>query len=111
MHEGLDLSVVAALAAVLLCWSLVSLRLERWNLTGPICFVAIGMVIANGPLKVIHPQIGSEGVRQVAEFALAVVRFDATRRSRAGSSGWDFHSPSCSAHSPPTCSSPELHGG
>ena len=75
MHEGLDLSVVAAVAASLVCWGLVSVRLERWNLTAPICFVAVGLALANEPLAVIHPSIGSEGVRQLAEFALAVVLF------------------------------------
>ena len=54
---------------------MVSGRLERWNLTGPICFVVVGMALANWPLHVIEPRIGSEGVRQVAEIALAVVLF------------------------------------
>ena len=75
MHEGLNNGVAALAGVTLVCWSLFASRFEKWNLTGPICFVAVGMLLANGPLALIDLGITSEGLRQLAEFALAVVLF------------------------------------
>ena len=75
MHEGLNNGVAALAGVTLVFWSLFAARFEKWNLTGPICFVAVGMLLANGPLAIIDLGISSEGLRQLAEFALAVVLF------------------------------------
>lgn len=80
MEHGLNLAVVAAVAASMLLWSLVSSRFERWNVTAPMVFVAVGLIAANRPLHLVHVRLGSEGLREIAEIALAVVLFgDAAR--------------------------------
>ena len=72
MSEASGIEVVAAGFATLACWSLVSDRLGRWNITAPIVFVAAGLVLANPPISAIHVSLSSQGVREVAEIALAV---------------------------------------
>ena len=52
--EGLNLTVVAVMGATLFVYSLVSDRLERWNITAPIVFVAVGYLVANGPTQFVH---------------------------------------------------------
>ena len=42
MEHGLNLAVVVAIASGLVLWSVVAERLERWNVTAPIVFVADG---------------------------------------------------------------------
>ncbi len=75
MEHGLNFAVVATTAGCLLLWSLVSTRLERWNITAPIAFVAIGLLTANGPTGFLHIGIGSTGLKVLAEITLAVVLF------------------------------------
>lgn len=72
MHEQ-TLTVVITIAASLALWSLVSSRLERWNISAPIVFVAVGMAATQ--TGVIDLSIGSTAVRQIAELTLAVVLF------------------------------------
>jgi NhaP-type Na+/H+ or K+/H+ antiporter len=73
-------AVVAVIAGCLVIWGLVSARLERWDLTGPIAFLLVGLVFTNGPLAVVHLHLTSSAIRSVAEFTLALVLFaDASR--------------------------------
>lgn len=82
MEHGLNLSVVAVVAVALVGWSLVSARLERWNITAPMVFVAVGLLVANPPFDVVDIRLGSDAGRELAEFALALVLFgDAARVS------------------------------
>jgi len=74
MH-GIDLAVVAALAGGLALWSLAAERLNRWNITAPMVFVAGGFLLSEGRLGAVDVGIGGEGVRGIAEIALAVVLF------------------------------------
>ncbi len=50
-------------------------RLERWNITAPMVFVTIGLLLANGPTGVLDVARGGLGITELAEFALAVVLF------------------------------------
>jgi NhaP-type Na+/H+ or K+/H+ antiporter len=69
MHTGV------AVALAVIAWALVAERFERWNITSPMWFVAIGLLVANGRWAPVHISIGSEGVKEIAELALAVVLF------------------------------------
>ena len=42
MSHGLDIAVVAVASGCVLAWSLVSARLERWDVSAPIAFVVRG---------------------------------------------------------------------
>lgn len=75
MQHGLDFAVVATLAGCVVLWSLVSTRFERWNITAPMAFVAVGLLTANGPTGFLHVGIGSTALGELAEIALAVVLF------------------------------------
>jgi len=80
VEHGLDTEVLAVVAACVFLWGLVSLRFERANITAPIAFVALGLIVANGPLSLIDIDIGSADGRAIAEVTLALVLFaDASR--------------------------------
>jgi NhaP-type Na+/H+ or K+/H+ antiporter len=79
-----DPAVLAVMAACLVGWGLLSRRLERLNLTAPIFFVAAGLVLANGPLKVVDVHLGSAAIRLLAELTLALLLF-------SGAAGVDVH--------------------
>jgi NhaP-type Na+/H+ or K+/H+ antiporter len=80
VEHGLDTEVIAIVAGCAVLWGLVSARLERVDVTAPIAFVALGLVVANEPLELIEIEARSETVRSVAELALALVLFaDASR--------------------------------
>lgn len=64
-----------AVALAIIAWALVAERLEGWNITSPMWFVAIGLVVANGRWTPVQIALGSKGVREIAELALAVVLF------------------------------------
>jgi NhaP-type Na+/H+ or K+/H+ antiporter len=71
-----------ALVALLIGWSLVSGRLERLDVTGPILFVAAGLLLSNGPWAVIDVSIETSAVHSLAEITLALLLFaDAARIS------------------------------
>ena len=71
---------VIALAGLLFGWSVVSGRLERLDVTGPIVFVAAGLLLCNGPWAVIDVSIESHAVHGLAEITLALLLFaDAAR--------------------------------
>jgi sodium/hydrogen antiporter len=73
--HGIDLAVVIAVTAAVIAWTLVAERVRRWNITAPITFVAIGLLLANWPLDLISVDLGSEGTRTIAELTLAIVLF------------------------------------
>jgi NhaP-type Na+/H+ or K+/H+ antiporter len=93
MSESTGVQVVAAGFATFACWSVVSTRLARWNITAPMAFVAAGLVLANPPVDAIHVSISSEGVRTVAEIALAVVLFSDASTVRVGALRRDYGLP------------------
>src|SRR5215475_11481422 len=71
MSEG----AVVLLASLVLVWSLASRPLERVGLTGPIVFLAAGIVVANGRFAAINVGVDTETVHTVAEITLALVLF------------------------------------
>lgn len=75
MHEGVDLGVVAVIAGTLVLWTMLSGRLERRDLSAPIVFVFVGLVVANSPITSVDLTLQSKSFRQIAEIALAVVLF------------------------------------
>ncbi len=80
MNHGLDIAVLAVVSASVLAWSLVSARLERWDVSAPIVFVVLGVVVTHGPTAMVHVQLGSTAIRSLAELTLALVLFaDASR--------------------------------
>ena len=106
----------ALLAVFALLYALVSGRVERSRLSGPIVFVLAGLLL--GPASgVLALKLSVEDLRVLAELTLAVVLFcDAANadfariRHRASSPGASSssacRSPSSSASSPPGRSSP-----
>jgi NhaP-type Na+/H+ or K+/H+ antiporter len=80
MQHGLDTGSLAVVAGCFLLWGLASARLERWNVSAPIAFVALGLLVAHAPLSLIDVTAGSGALRSLAEITLAVVLFaDASR--------------------------------
>ena len=79
MLHGPGLAAGLVFAAGLVLWGLTSARLTRWNVTAPVAFVALGLVSVN-VLGIVHVDVSSSTVREIAEFALALVLFsDAAR--------------------------------
>jgi NhaP-type Na+/H+ or K+/H+ antiporter len=77
---GVTAEVAAVAAGCLVVWGLVSGRLARWNVTGPIAFVVLGLVVSHGPLDAVHLQPHSPNLLALAEVTLALVLFtDASR--------------------------------
>lgn len=76
----LNSTAIAVVAACVVAWGLVADRLRRWNVSGPMAFVVLGLVTANGPTGFVHVALHSSTIRSVAELSLAVVLFaDASR--------------------------------
>jgi NhaP-type Na+/H+ or K+/H+ antiporter len=77
-----------AAMVIMLClvgWGLVSRRAARANITGPMVFIVLGLVLANGPLALFDIPLESESVRLIAELTLAILLFsDATRINVTG---------------------------
>jgi hypothetical protein len=48
VEHGLDVAAIAVVAGCFVVWGIVSARFERGNLTAPIAFVVVGLVLANG---------------------------------------------------------------
>jgi NhaP-type Na+/H+ or K+/H+ antiporter len=69
-----------AVVALLFGWSVVSGRLERYDVTGPIVFVVAGLALCNGPWAVVEVTIESHTVHALAEITLTLLLFaDAAR--------------------------------
>jgi NhaP-type Na+/H+ or K+/H+ antiporter len=82
MDHAVDLEALGVVAVCAVLWGLFSARLERWDITGPIAFLAFGFVAENGPIALVNVHASSETVRLTAEFTLALVLFsDASRVS------------------------------
>ena len=75
MEHGLNLLAIIAIGGSVLLWSFVSPRLERWNISGPMFFVAAGLLLANEPISFVHLELHSETLRSLAEVTLAIVLF------------------------------------
>ena len=49
--ETLDTGLIVAIAASLIVWGLVSAKFEALNVSAPIAFVVLGLVLANDPCR------------------------------------------------------------
>lgn len=66
---------VAIAAALVVAYGVVSRRLESTLVTGPMAFVAAGLLLGDGGLGVLDLGIDEEGVRTLAEATLVLVLF------------------------------------
>ena len=80
MNHDLNVMALALVAASAVLWSLLSARLERLNITAPIVFVTLGLLLTHEPLSLVTIDLHSAVGRSVAEITLALVLFvDASR--------------------------------
>ena len=80
MTHDLDIAALAVVSACVIVWGLVSARLERWDVSAPIAFVVLGLVVTHGPTTIIDFNLHSSTIRSLAEVTLALVLFaDASR--------------------------------
>jgi NhaP-type Na+/H+ or K+/H+ antiporter len=70
----------AVLMLLVLGWSVVSDRLSRWNITGPLVFTVAGFLLANGTWGPIPVNVETPSIHLLAELTLALLLFsDAAR--------------------------------
>lgn len=80
MNHDLGIVALAVVSACVLLWGLVSARLERWDVSAPIAFVVLGVLVTHGPTGFVHFDLHSTTIRAMAEVTLAIVLFsDACR--------------------------------
>jgi NhaP-type Na+/H+ or K+/H+ antiporter len=71
---------LAVVAGCFVAWGLAARRLERLQVSAPLAFVVMGLLVAHGPWAVVHVALHSSTLEQLAEVTLAVVLFsDASR--------------------------------
>jgi len=76
----MDHWVVAGIAGFAFVFSLVSQRFERWWITGPMVFVAFGLILGPAGTDVFDVAVDDFGVELLAEFTLGILLFsDAVR--------------------------------
>ena len=66
---------VTALAAVVVAYTLVASKLDRWWITAPMVFVAAGAILGPGGLGVLPFELGNETVLTITELTLALLLF------------------------------------
>ena len=93
MEHGLDTEALAVVAGCVVLWGLVSARLERLNITAPIAFVLLGLLVAHQPVSLLDVQLQSSSVRTVAEVTLALVLFADASRVNVGELRLDLDLP------------------
>jgi NhaP-type Na+/H+ or K+/H+ antiporter len=66
---------LTALAVVVVAYTLVASKLDRWWITGPMVFVVAGAVLGPGGLGVLPFALGNEAVLTITELTLALLLF------------------------------------
>ena len=66
---------LTALAVVVVAYTLVASRLDRWWITGPMVFVAAGAILGPGGLDVLPLSLTNETVLTITELTLALLLF------------------------------------
>lgn len=94
MEHGVDTQLIVVVAAVVVGWGLLAGRLERLDITGPLVFVVMGLVLANEPFSVIDVNIHSGTLREIAEVTLALLLFSDAARVNVRELRRDFVVPS-----------------
>ncbi len=73
-------NVLIAFAVLTFGWSLLSAKVEQLDMSGPIIFVAAGLILCNGPGHLLDVSATTDAVHGLAELTLALVLFaDASR--------------------------------
>jgi NhaP-type Na+/H+ or K+/H+ antiporter len=75
VHESVEVGVLPVLAIGFVLWGIVSARMEHWNVSAPIAFVAAGMALGAGSDPVLEISLDSEVLLMATELTLAVVLF------------------------------------
>jgi NhaP-type Na+/H+ or K+/H+ antiporter len=84
---------LAILAAAFALYGLVAARLDRWSITAPMVFVAIGIVMGSGGVQVTDVELGTHVVTLVAELTLGVLLFADASTVRLRAVGGDVGIP------------------
>ena len=66
---------LTVLAVVVVAYTLVASKLDRWWITGPMVFVAAGVILGPGGLDVLPLSLTSETVLTITELTLALLLF------------------------------------
>jgi sodium/hydrogen antiporter len=66
---------LTVLAVVVVAYTLVASKLDRWWITGPMVFAAAGAVLGPGGLDVLPLSLTSEAVLTITELTLALLLF------------------------------------
>ena len=69
------MATLAILAAAFALYGLVAARLDRWSITAPMVFVALGIVMGSGGLEITDVAVETPAVTLVAELTLGVLLF------------------------------------
>jgi sodium/hydrogen antiporter len=76
----MSVSDLAIVTALIFAWGMLSARLERFDVTAPITFVIVGLLLTHGPLAPLGFAPSHETVKALAEITLVLVLFsDASR--------------------------------
>ena len=75
MAKGTLMGGLTALAVVVVAYTLVASRLDRWWITGPMVFVAAGAILGPGGLDVLPLSLTNETVLTITELTLALLLF------------------------------------
>lgn len=76
----MSIGFLIAITALIFGWSVLSGRMEGLDVTGPIVFVATGLLLCNGPLGILDISVETAAVHHLAEATLAFLLFaDASR--------------------------------
>jgi NhaP-type Na+/H+ or K+/H+ antiporter len=79
-----DVGLLVAVAALVFGWSVVSARLERFDVTGPIVFVAAGVALCDGRFQLFEIGVQTATVHAAAEITLVLLLFADAARVRPG---------------------------
>jgi NhaP-type Na+/H+ or K+/H+ antiporter len=66
---------LTVLAAMVVAYTLMASKLDRWWISAPIVFVAAGAVLGPGGLNALPFAVGSETIRTITELTLALLLF------------------------------------
>ena len=69
------MSGLTILAAVFVVYALVASKLDRWSITAPMVFAAVGLLLGPSALNLLPFHIGDEVVLTATELTLALLLF------------------------------------
>ena len=75
---------LTALAVIVVGYTLVASKLDRWWITGPMVFVAAGAILGPGGLDVLPLSLTNETVVTITELTLALLLFSDASTVRLG---------------------------